>query len=126
MDDRGNLLDDHATLEDVYSTLSGQEIRVLLLEPGTKSAPLACELQVISSPKSTQFEALSYVWGATAKTKTLSCNGFPFPVTQSLHDALSHLRYADSWRRLWVDQMCINQAVEAELLQQLAIMGGCS
>lgn len=123
MDDRGFLLDEDATAQDVYSSLHGEEIRTLLLGPGTKGAPISCEMQVVASPKSTQFEALSYVWGDAVQTKSITCNGYEFPVTESLYTALVHLRYQDAWRRLWVDQLCINQAEKSELMEQIASMG---
>jgi hypothetical protein len=122
MDDRGFVLDEHATARDVYSPLQGDEIRTLLLAPG-KNTPIVCEMQVMASPTSTQFEALSYVWGDTTKSDTISCNGFDFTVTESLSTALAHLRYPDSWRRLWVDQLCINQLENQELMKQVAMMG---
>ncbi|KIW69836.1 hypothetical protein PV04_02160 [Phialophora macrospora] len=122
MDDRGFVLDDHATARDVYSRLQGDEIRTLLLAPG-KNTPVVCEMQVVASPSSTQFEALSYVWGDTAKSSTISCNGFDFTVTESLYTALAHLRYPNSWRRLWVDQLSINQHENQELMKQVAMMG---
>ncbi|EXJ66520.1 uncharacterized protein A1O5_10189 [Cladophialophora psammophila CBS 110553] len=123
MDDRGLILDGDATAQDVYSTLHAEEIRTLLLAPGNKGTPIICEMQVVSSPKSTQFEALSYVWGETIPSKVISCNGFDFPVTESLYTALLHLRYPDAWRRLWVDQLCINQVQGQELMKQVGLMG---
>ncbi|KIW30746.1 uncharacterized protein PV07_02450 [Cladophialophora immunda] len=123
MDDRGFILDSDATARDVYSTLHGDEIRTLLLAPGEKGTPISCEMQVIASPRSTQFEALSYVWGETRPSKLISCNGFDFPVTDSLYTALFHLRYTDAWRRLWVDQLCINQTQGQELMKQVGLMG---
>lgn len=123
MDDRGFILDSDASPQDVYSTLQSDEIRTLLVEPGSKGSPIVCELQVIPSPRSNQYEALSYVWGDTAKSTSISCNGFKFPVTESLHSALLHLRYADSWRRLWVDQLGINQASQSEVMKQVSLMG---
>ncbi|KAJ9605767.1 hypothetical protein H2200_009616 [Cladophialophora chaetospira] len=123
MDDRGFILDSDAIAQDVYSTLHGDEIRTLLLAPGKKGTPLTCELQVVASPSSTQFEALSYVWGDTAQSHAISCNGFNFAVTPSLYTALTHLRYPDSWRRLWVDQLCINQLESQELMKQVGMMG---
>ncbi|KIW84665.1 hypothetical protein Z517_00053 [Fonsecaea pedrosoi CBS 271.37] len=123
MDDRGFILDGDATAQDVYSTLHGDEIRTLLLAPGDKGSPIHCELQVVPSPKSTQFEALSYVWGETIPSKIISCNGFDFPVTESLYMALSHLRYPDAWRRLWVDQLSINQNQGEEVMKQVGLMG---
>lgn len=123
MDDRGFILDSHATAKDVYSTLQGSEIRTLLLAPGKKGTPIVCELTVVPAPSSTQFEALSYVWGGTEKTHSISCNGFEFAVTKSLHTALMHLRYPESWRRLWVDQLSINQLENHELMKQVGMMG---
>lgn len=123
MDDRGFLLDSDATAQNVYSNLQNDEIRTLLLAPGKKGTPLSCELQVVQSPGSTQFEALSYVWGDTIQSHTISCNGFDFAVTLSLYTALAHLRYSDSWRRLWVDQLCINQLESQELMKQVGMMG---
>lgn len=123
MDDRGFILDSDATAQDVYSTLHVNEIRTLLLAPGPKGSPIVCEMQVISSPRAGQYEALSYVWGDSVKSSPISCNGFGFAVTESLHDALVHLRYPDSWRRLWVDQLCINQSESTELMNQIGFMG---
>ena len=123
MDDRGFILESNATVEDVYSKLHDSEIRTLLLAPGKKETPLVCEMQVVASPSSTQFEALSYVWGATTQSRSISCNGFDFSVTESLRTALLHLRYPDSWRRLWVDQLCINQREDNELMKQVGMMG---
>ncbi|OAP64072.1 hypothetical protein AYL99_00044 [Fonsecaea erecta] len=123
MDDRGFILDSDATARDVYSALHGEEIRTLLLAPGEKGTPISCEMQVVPSPRSTQFEALSYVWGETTPSKLISCNGFAFSVTESLYTALLHLRYPDAWRRLWVDQLCINQHQGQELMKQVGLMG---
>lgn len=123
MDDRGYILDSDASINDVYSKLEAGELRVLLLAPGQKGTPIQCEMHIISSPQSAQFEALSYVWGGTKKSHTISCNGFDFAITESLHTALQHLRYPDSWRRLWVDQLCINQDRDDELRAEVAQMG---
>lgn len=123
MDDRGFILDSDASISDVYSTLGPNELRVLLLAPGKKDSPILCEMQIVSGPKSFQYEALSYVWGDTDKSKSISCNGFEFAVTESLYTALHHMRYSDSWRRLWVDQLCINQQRDDELRIQVGQMG---
>lgn len=123
MDDRGFILDSDAAAEDVYSTLSGDEVRTLLLAPGKRGTPIVCEMQVMPSPRGAQYEALSYVWGDATKSKSISCNGFDFPVTESLHTALVYLRYEDSWRRLWVDQLSINQDRNDELMAQVGLMG---
>jgi hypothetical protein len=57
MDDRGFILDSDATAQDVYSTLHVNEIRTLLLAPGTKESPVVGEMQVLSSPQAGQIHA---------------------------------------------------------------------
>lgn len=123
MDDRGSTLNHDAVAGDVYTKLALSELRILLLAPGKRGSPIECEMRVVSSPTTTQYEALSYVWGDTAQSRSIRCNGFKFRVTESLYTALDHLRYADCWRRIWVDQLSINQIEKDELMSQLGLMG---
>lgn len=123
MNDRGSKLDPHAAAGDVYTQLSSRELRILLLGPGTRGSSIECEMRVVTDPKTTQYEALSYVWGDTTQSRTIHCNGFKFPVTESLYTAIDHLRYPDTWRRIWVDQLSINQINKDELMNQVGQMG---
>ena len=123
MDDRGSKLNPAASAGDVYTKLAPGEIRILLLGPGKKGSPIECEMKVVPSPTASQYEALSYVWGDTNQSRSIRCNDFEFQVTESLYTALDHLRYdADCWRRLWVDQLSINQMRKDELMSQVGQM----
>lgn len=123
MDDRGSKLEKAAVAEDVYTKLAPGELRTLLLGPGKRGSTIECEMLVVSSPTATQYEALSYVWGDTVQSRSIHCNGFKFRVTESLYTALDNLRYPDCWRRLWVDQLSINQTKKDELMSQVGQMG---
>ncbi|KAK4125812.1 heterokaryon incompatibility, partial [Parathielavia appendiculata] len=43
-------------------------------------------------------------------------------VTDNLHRLLRHLRLRDESRRLWIDQICINQKDEVEKGAQIRLM----
>jgi hypothetical protein len=55
------------------------------------------------------YDALSYTWGGTDKTSTVTVNGKTFNVTENLLSALQHLRSENIDRVLWVDAICIDQ-----------------
>lgn len=113
-----------------YDVLPNDSIRVLSLLPGDRSAPLQCELHradvpgVISSEGASgpAFEALSYTWGDGNLCRRLFCNTSVIKITQSLFDALIHLRHPKATRKLWVDAVCIDQNSNDEKIVQLPRM----
>ncbi|RYN98011.1 hypothetical protein AA0120_g2336 [Alternaria tenuissima] len=68
------------------------------------------------------YDALSYHWGGTDKTSTVTVNGEYLDVTENLHSALQHLRSEDIDRVLWVDAICIDQGNERERGHQVQQM----
>ncbi|KAK5281325.1 hypothetical protein LTR20_007001 [Exophiala xenobiotica] len=58
---------------------------------------------------SAAYEALSYASGDPKDTKEIQLNGWSFTVFGNLFLALSQLRFPETERLLWVDQLCINQ-----------------
>ncbi|OBS22640.1 hypothetical protein FPOA_08973 [Fusarium poae] len=73
------------------------------------------------------YEAVSYVWGdakALVPVQSLDDTGqvtrVAIPV--NCHAALKRLRRFDSSRTLWIDSICINQALSAEKAHQLTLM----
>lgn len=107
-------------------------IRILTLEPGSGSDPLVGRLTVESLASSpAPYETISYVWGTGGRCSELACDGAAIPLTQSIHDALARVRHPrgpeedrapSRQRRLWADQICINQADIAERSQQVRLM----
>lgn len=104
---------------------NSRSIRILTLSPSAdRSGPLIGTLseQDLDFSNSDTYEAISYVWGNPSRTAQITCNGVPLRITQSIHDALARVRHTDKPRRLWADQICINQDDLAERSQQVELM----
>jgi hypothetical protein len=97
-------------------------IRMLTLNPGAPDEPLKGELKLFNIASSEEYEALSYVWGDPEPCCEIICDGRHLGLTASLHDALRRLRLPDRPRRLWADQICINQKDKEERSQQVQFM----
>ncbi|KAM7211862.1 Heterokaryon incompatibility protein (HET) domain containing protein [Rhypophila decipiens] len=104
----------------------GAEIRLVEIKPSAEfNDPLECS--VLHMPFQDDMmvlpaEAISYTWGHPNETKTISLDGYSFPVTTNLESALRHLRHDQSPRRLWIDAICINQTDNSEKATQIPIM----
>ncbi|KAK4169536.1 heterokaryon incompatibility protein 6, OR allele [Cladorrhinum sp. PSN259] len=98
------------------------EIRLLVLEPGSPTDDVECSLLNVQLSWRTKYEALSYTWGDAAITRPLTCSGQTINVTVSLHDALTDLRLPRRRRYLWVDAVCINQTDNEEKGKQIMLM----
>ena len=113
-----------------YDVLPNDSIRILSLLPGDRSAPLQCELHRADVPRNVSpesasgptFEALSYVWGDGNLCQRIFCNKSVIKITQSLFDALIHLRHPKTARMLWIDAVCIDQNNNDEKIEQIARM----
>ncbi|PQE23458.1 heterokaryon incompatibility -domain-containing protein [Rutstroemia sp. NJR-2017a BBW] len=99
------------------------EIRLLVLGPGTSSKPLDCKLIHTRMSLTPEYEALSYAWGDSSKPRQIHCNNRAINVTESLYSALRHIRDPIKSRTIWADAICINQHVDAEKNHQVALMG---
>ncbi|KAK0514619.1 hypothetical protein JMJ35_003236 [Cladonia borealis] len=113
-----------------YDVLPNDSIRILSLLPGNRGAPLQCELHRADVPglispgcaSGPKFEALSYAWGDGTLCQRLFCNNSAIKITQSLFDALIHLRHSEETRMLWVDAVCIDQNNNDDKIVQLPHM----
>lgn len=99
-----------------------QSIRVLTLQPGSGDDPLVGSLSSEQLDSAAAYDAISYVWGTGSRRFELLCDGRVLPLTASIHDALRRVRMRDEPRRLWADQICINQGDVAERSQQVRLM----
>jgi hypothetical protein len=101
----------------------GRSIRILTLHPGTPGDPLRGSLEIVNIDSCAgQYEAISYVWGDPSKTQSMVCNGAVMGITESIYGALTRLRLPDAARRLWADQICIDQDNADEKNRQLPLM----
>ena len=109
-----------------YTTLLGdQDIRLLHLHPEAHGslAPIRCSLVPSTLAESSEYEALSYMWGSEIDLKTLYIDGKECPVRDNLWQALHHLRLPTKTRILWVDALSINQNDNSERNHQVSQMG---
>jgi hypothetical protein len=114
-----------------YTPLSpnSEEIRLVYILPGPWSAPVMCELHVLStdtlssSTLAPSFQTLSYVWGNPHITRPIQVDGCVFEVTTNLYAALRRLRQKNEVKRMWIDALCINQRDNDERTRQVMMMG---
>lgn len=103
--------------------LSRDEIRLIRLLPGAWTDDLQCELVYDTLSNVRPYHALSYVWGSSKKSRTISLDGNPFAVTINLESTLRHLRRPTENILLWIDALCINQENDSERTHQVNLMG---
>ncbi|TQS31435.1 hypothetical protein Golomagni_08281, partial [Golovinomyces magnicellulatus] len=102
-----------------------RSIRILTLQPSEDpTSPLVGTLseENLDVGPSESYEAISYVWGNPSRTASIACHDATLTLTQSIHDALVRVRLTDKPRRLWADQICINQNDVRERSQQVEFM----
>lgn len=81
----------------LYSPLKTNEIRLLLLLPGSGDEAICCELATVKlqnegHEKVPVYHALSYTCGGPEPTSRIYIKGTPFEVRSNLFDALKQLR----------------------------------
>ncbi|KAK2728188.1 het domain-containing protein [Colletotrichum kahawae] len=100
-----------------------RSIRILTLHPGAPDDRLRGDLEIVNIDASGgDYETISYVWGNSSKTHHMVCNGSEIPITESLHGALTCVRLPHMSRRLWADQICIDQDNVKEKSSQVPLM----
>jgi hypothetical protein len=103
-----------------------QYIRMLTLDPGKPDDPLQGKLEFVHIASSGTYEPLSYVWGEAKRCHQITIRNDKgdgrLKLTDSLHGALRQIRHTDQERRLWADQICINQEDMEERSQQVQFM----
>jgi hypothetical protein len=105
-----------------YSPLPTQSVRMLILFPGTAEESLHGELEIVDVANAGFYEPLSYVWGDASRTHSITCNNASLGLSANLCHGLQQLRLPDKSRRVWVDQICINQSDLDERNEQLRYM----
>lgn len=115
-----------------------REIRVVSILPGDYWEDICCQLTtqrlILNDESSSKaqapegsapdFEALSYTWGNWNDFECVTLNGVEeFPITYNLWTALKRLRLSTETRRLWIDQLSIDQDSKVEKPDQVALMG---
>lgn len=120
----------------VYTSLQPGEIRLMTLLPGNAREPIQCELNQITLPigletasDTPSYEALSYMWESEVSCGTYNPSDAAVHIgsarlfaRSNMLQALNRLRYSGESRVLWVDAICINQALISERNEQVSRM----
>lgn len=80
--------------------------------------------KTLSSEPTSDFDALSYVWGDMKGKKPIYIDGKPLLVTRALYEILDNFRRHSqiAGRYLWVDAVCVNQEDLGERSSQVNLM----
>jgi Heterokaryon incompatibility protein (HET) len=114
-----------------YSTLdpSKTEIRLLLLNPGGRTAQLSARIHTVSLDDGpVEYEAVSYTWArqngdsSLSSTITVDLEGSVVWISATCKRALRRLRHVTKTRTLWIDMICINQSNFGERNHQVSQM----
>lgn len=103
-----------------------QELRLLIVEPGSFDDPIHCRLVHVRTDTRLEYEAISYTWTVESddatKSKTVSLAGTPFPVTANCEAVLKRVRKQSAPRIVWIDAVCISQENKDEQGHQVQLM----
>lgn len=106
-----------------YQPLSiGNIFRYLILQPGGVDEPLGASLHT-AAITDIEYNAVSYVWGASTKDQTIVCDGHTMMITSNLARVLRCVRSAKEPLVLWADSICISQEDKIEKVHQVELMG---
>ncbi|ROW03892.1 hypothetical protein VPNG_07294 [Cytospora leucostoma] len=101
----------------------GTQIRLLEIQPLRVTTKSPFSLQTYNLSHLPSFEAISYTWGSSDLDKSIICNGKRLPVTSNCATMLHYLRLEAAWaRRVWIDQICVNQKDIPERNDQVVLM----
>ncbi|KAF2656777.1 hypothetical protein K491DRAFT_715009 [Lophiostoma macrostomum CBS 122681] len=101
----------------LYTTLPrhSPSIRLLHIYPGKPGQEIRTVLSLARLDDDLpNYEALSYEWNLRPGHRSIICNGHSKPIPTNLFEALDRLRDPKRIRVIWVDNICIHQADEAE------------
>lgn len=102
--------------------LNLKEFRLLYVEFAQhRPAPLVCRLEAVSLEVYPKYFTLSYAWGSLEETVSLQVDDKTLRVSSRVDKALRHIRALKA-RRVWIDQVCINQMDVNERNAQILLM----
>lgn len=94
-----------------YNTVAdGDAFRLVVIKPGYGRQPVECQLvwEDSRAPKRS-YKSLSYCWESLQRDSLILCDGYKFPVTKNLWQALQSLRSPTKKVLIWIDQICVGR-----------------
>lgn len=122
------------TASELYQPIKKWQTRLLRLHPGEGDTEIRVDLLTVDliyldegvvihdDNEHVTYEALSYCWDSTVLSNQILVNDRATLVTQSLGNALAHLRRPLQPRLIWADALCIDQHNDDEKAAQVQNM----
>ena len=118
----------------LYTPLRAREIRLVNIHQ--QADGVSCDLEVANLDEQPQYVALSYTWGPSTPAEAdalgftnvpsheIRSNGLPVLITENLYNFMARASKSPGMakKRLWIDNLCINQGDEAERTNQVKMM----
>lgn len=103
-------------------------IRLLNIKRGQLADGIICSLSSFSLLEAPLYAAISYTWGESVLTHTITVDGSPVSIRENCHSALWQVRELKRWTHqrsayIWIDSICINQDDLPEKGSQVQLMG---
>ncbi|KAN0099136.1 HET domain containing protein [Hyaloscypha variabilis] len=106
-----------------YAKLGGpQEIRLLKLSRQNPFVGIHCQLIRVRLDDAPPYECISYAWGKSRKTRSITIDGSKLAVTPTVHSLLWNRGSFWKTTMLWIDSICINQDDNNEKNEQVRMM----
>lgn len=108
-----------------FNILNVETGTLLIKDVATGHRDLFSELEkTLDMPQGkTEYRALSYTWGDPPADHEIELHGLRFKVRKNLWDFLDRARRDYFGKYLWIDALCINQAMIQERNHQVSMMG---
>ncbi|KAJ3548806.1 hypothetical protein NM208_g819 [Fusarium decemcellulare] len=99
-----------------------QDIRLLKIQPGQRSDAVRLQIFTASLGDPPEYNALSYTWSNEGSDVIVEVGNQTILVSESLHQALVHLRQPTTESVFWIDAICINQTSTQDKNHQVPLM----
>ena len=105
-----------------YEKLQLNEIRLLELLKWHPRRRVCCRLIRVPLNQLLRYEAISYCWGNSTDTRTITMNRKHYNVSPKVFNILEECSSVHCSKLLWIDSICINQSDNEEKSNQTQLM----
>ncbi|KAF5003607.1 hypothetical protein FDECE_9862 [Fusarium decemcellulare] len=99
-----------------------QDIRLLKIQPGQRSDAVRLQIFTARLSDHPDYNALSYTWSNEGSEVIVEVGNQTIVVSETLHQALVHLRQPTTESVFWIDAICINQTSTQDKNHQVPLM----
>ncbi|KAF2099170.1 hypothetical protein NA57DRAFT_76402 [Rhizodiscina lignyota] len=105
-----------------YRPLQPGQIRLLEVMRNPRNLEIECRLRHVHLSKASEYDAISYTWGAESPTHGVDVDGQWIKVRTNAYELLQDRAVINETRVIWMDCLCINQRDHDEKRLQIPMM----